>query len=744
MEYVIWTERNLPAVLVRNLEFLLDYRPGNLTKEQLELHANASSLLCEAVAQRPGVTVFELLQASDPRFDPDSLYRSLQQGAVVADLLNDDLTDQRRCRIYRSTEAMLAYRDAAHSHRHASDWFVANGISLDAGGSVRWDGRRLKILNVGNTEVAILSDDGMQYLPKSAVHQLIESGRMTVDDTKAKDERVQQAYAMLQEASDGDLEKARECYRRIQDILTTPGRTPRDRTERRWVEKYKHAEAAFGCGFVGLIRKYSVCGNRSPRLPPLTLTTVASHVEKEFSQPRNLSPIRVWEAIRDECNAKSLYVPSYQWFCKHLKTLNPHQLKCAREGEKAAYSISNRIQPEFILGEQEDGHPFGDTAMDLTEVDLELVCSKRRKKLGKAWLALLISVPTRRVLGWHLNFEKPSYRTALAVLLDCVRRHGRLPASLSIDGGPEFKSTWFESRCAFFGITVHRRPSAKPRFSSEIERLFGTFNTMFFHALAGNTQLRKNIRQVVPWVDPDNFAIWTLGDLRLALEEFIFTVYDDMEHTGLHESPRSCFERLMGQLGVRPERRIAYDLDFIVTMFPTTRKGKARVQPDGVKINCIYYNAPELTPHLRKDLPVRYDPRNLAIAYARIGRRWVELRSKYFQELFKRTEVELHLAAEEWKQGNKNSKKRRFTQRALVEFLRRMRSKEDELLELRKAAEEREDTFDVPVEDILEDDVDRERKETPEEFPTRAIALAQSDTRAFDAGAVTAGTCEEY
>ena len=206
--------------------------------------------------------------------------------------------------------------------------------------------------------------------------------------------------------------------------------------------------------------------------------------------------------------------------------------------------------------------PFERAALDHTELDLETRDSRTSKKTGKVWVSILICICTRRILAMHVTFEPPSYRSVLAVMRDCVRRWGRLPAAILVDGGKDMASTWFETTCAFFGVKVFRRPAARPRFGSQNERMFGTINSMLAHALCGNTQLRKNVRQMTDEVDPDVFSVWTLVELYPALEEFLFEVYDNLPHRELHESPREAFERLLAQYGDRPERRIAYNCVF--------------------------------------------------------------------------------------------------------------------------------------------------------------------------------------
>jgi transposase InsO family protein len=82
----------------------------------------------------------------------------------------------------------------------------------------------------------------------------------------------------------------------------------------------------------------------------------------------------------------------------------------------------------------------------------------------------------------------------MMILRQCVRRHGRLPQILVIDGGPEFHSTYFETLLARYEVTKKTRPPAQARFGSVCERLFGTTNTQFIHNLRGNTQITRNVR----------------------------------------------------------------------------------------------------------------------------------------------------------------------------------------------------------------------------------------------------------
>nr|WP_281291284.1 hypothetical protein [Hyella patelloides] len=151
--------------------------------------------------------------------------------------------------------------------------------------------------------------------------------------------------------------------------------------------------------------------------------------------------------------------------------------------------------------------------LDHTQLDIELVSSKTQAILGRPWVTFVSDAYSRRILALYLTFDPPSYRSCMMVMRDCVRRSGRFPQCLVVDGGKEFSSIYFERLLAMYECTSKTRPGGKPRFGSVCERLFGTANTMFIHNLAGNTQITKNSRQVTTAVNPRRHAVWTLESL---------------------------------------------------------------------------------------------------------------------------------------------------------------------------------------------------------------------------------------
>ena len=80
--------------------------------------------------------------------------------------------------------------------------------------------------------------------------------------------------------------------------------------------------------------------------------------------------------------------------------------------------------------------------------------------------------------------------------------------------------------------------------------------------------------------------MWTLGALEERLSEYIFEIYDTVVHPALSLSPRDAFTAGLESSGLRLQRMIGYDEDFLMATLPTTAKGVAKVFPGrGVKVN---------------------------------------------------------------------------------------------------------------------------------------------------------------
>jgi hypothetical protein len=235
----------------------------------------------------------------------------------------------------------------------------------------------------------------------------------------------------------------------------------------------------------------------------------------------------------------------------------------------------------------------------------------------------------------------------MAVLVECVRRHQRLPDHIIVDNGTEFRSTYFETLLAFYHVIKLSRPAGQPRAGSLIERLFRTSETELVHNLQGNTQIMKLARQVTRAVDPQNQALWTLERFYDCFCTWSYEVYDQMLHSTLGQSPRAAYLAGLAATGVRSHRRVVYDETFRVLTLPTTREGHAQVRAGrGIKVHYLYYWCDAFRdPGVAGTVvPVRYDPFNAGLAYAYVHGLWERCISECYATYQGHTQREMALA----------------------------------------------------------------------------------------------------
>lgn len=323
--------------------------------------------------------------------------------------------------------------------------------------------------------------------------------------------------------------------------------------------------------------------------------------------------------------------PCHETFYRRARERAGYKQTKRRQGSRAA---NKNLPPCWQLEVTTPRHgdrPFEIVHIDHTLLDIEIVCSHTGKNLGRPWVTAMIDAYSRRILAVYITFDAPSYRSCMMVLRICVQRFGRFPETIIVDNGKEFKSVYFDTLLARFEATKMHRPPDMPRFSSIIERWFGSNNTQFINNLRGNTQITKHVRLVKKENNPKNLAVWTLDEFYdYFANEYCYSVYDNREHPALEGfSPLQTFASGLLHSGSRPHQRIKYDDQFIILTLPSTLKGTAKVQPvSGVRINYLDYWSVETSYFRRadvegKEVPVRYDPFDWATAYAYVGGIWV-------------------------------------------------------------------------------------------------------------------------
>ena len=655
----------------RNFLFLEDYYRA----ESLEIEESAKHCLVEIVTEHVGLTLADLLEASED-FKTDDVYFAIANKDIYVDLESCLLAEPQRTRVFLDSDKARAWELVNTETLHASPTIFPI-VELEKGSLILWDGVGQKILHAGATEITLVDErEKSTTVSREMFEDLVRQGKIvgvqTIDNSSIKEE----AWQKFHKASLKDQEEALLRHEILKPYLeglppehqTVPARTIRD-----WKKKYLEAQQKHGCGLVGLLSHRKSKGNRSRKLPQASFDLMNKVIDEDYETYKQKTKWVSYCKLVKLSEEQGILTPRYRTFREEIKKRSTYMQTKKRQGRRAAYQHQEFYWELTRTTPRHGDRPFEIGHIDHTELDIELVDSKTGQNMGRPWATFFSDAYSRRLLAVYLTFDPPSYRSCLMAIRSCVKNHGRLPQIIVVDNGAEFYSTYFETLLAAFEITKKQRPPAQARFGSVCERLFGTSNKQFIHNLQGNTQITRNVRQVTKSVNPKNHAVWTLACLYDRLCSWAYEVYDDIAHPALHQTPRDAFTQGILQGGDRSHKMIPYNKDFCMLTLPTTKKGTAKVQPgDGVKINYInYWSYRFRDPEIEKtQVHVRYDPFNIGIAYAYVKGQWVKCISQYYADFKGHTEKELKLASSEIrKRGQNYTKTKKVSAKKLANFM---------------------------------------------------------------------------
>ncbi|MEC4813047.1 MAG: DDE-type integrase/transposase/recombinase [Scytonema sp. PMC 1069.18] len=669
--YRLRVDTQINWVIQRNTIFLEDY----FRAESLQVETTIKAEIQQLVSKSPGISLAELLNHGT-QASADDIYALIATEQLYVDLSVAPLAEPERVCVFSDKPTATAYGLMLKTTTSSTPISVS-AINLSPGTPISWDGKGLSIIHVGDTEITLQDElEQLIQLKKTLFLSLVQQAKIKSLQKSETPDIKTESWEQFYTASPEDQAEALRRYKAIEPYLNgnpPENETVSQRTIRYWKSKYLAAQQQYGCGYIGLLSHRSAKGNRTRKLPEETLVLMEKFILEDYETLKQKKMWEVYGALVRVCEQQGTIAPSYKAFTKEIKKRSSYEQIKKRQGRRAAYKQEtfywelNRTTPRH------GDRPFEIAHIDHTQLDVELVCSRTGRSLGRPWVTFLIDAYSRRFLAVYLTFDSPSYRSCLMVLRLCVQRHNRLPQIIVVDNGAEFHSVYFETLLATFECTKKNRPPSKGRFGSVCERLFGTSNTQFVHNLQGNTQIMRQVRQVTKSVNPKKQAIWTLGLLYDYLCVWAYEIYDTEQHPALSQSPRDAFTSGLLQSGNRSHRLIAYDENFYILTLPTTSTGKAKVQPgSGVKINYIYYwsnifRDPQIE---NTSVSVRYDPFDAGIAYAFVQGQWVQCISHNYADFHGRSEKELALASSELRKRSSNhAQQSKISAKKLAEFL---------------------------------------------------------------------------
>jgi putative transposase len=523
-----------------------------------------------------------------------------------------------------------------------------------------------------------------------------------------------------------EILRATELAEKVQEYKDGNIPRPKEVPARTWRSMCHKAEMGvrnLGSAVLGLVRK-KPSGNPRPNgsLDEESRTVLEKHIEDHYERSNADGMLNCFFQYEAECKKenekrarkkkKLLTIASYSTYRLAVINRRGEAQTRKRFGLRAANQKRHWIWYLVPHTPPHGDRPFQIAHIDSTLIDLQTLGRRRRKAgkrrnkrkrtplryrdAGRLWWTTMVDAYSRRILAQYITYDPPSYRSCMMVIRECVRRFGRLPQTLVVDNGREFKSCYFRFFAARFKIAIKYRPKGNPRYGSVQERPFGTANRQFFHKLLGNTKLTRQIRLVVKSHNPVTLAVWNLEALIPHLDKWSYVVYDTQSHSGIRTSPREAFLAGIAKHGEYPNSEIVYGPKFIYLTAPTTAKGTAKVIEQGpyVVINYIKYSSPLLNNPkvLGKQAEVRFDPYDIGHAWVFIGREFVECHSEFYAELRGKSEKLIRMVADRINAENKAHPLRRRTVNAttLAEFLRGIDDEEELLIQAQRDEEIRE------------------------------------------------------
>lgn len=407
--YRVWSTADLSPTSLRNLRFLQDY----FAPEYPEIPLKARFQIVEAVKRQPGLSVVDLVsRLSDAGYD--EVYRLIAIGDIYADLETGLLAKPSDVSVFSDATSARAYALVLSDHAQLPVRCLSHQLRTNV--AMGQFERKLPVHAVG-PDATSLSPEAREILTASTEAELsVANRRMEV--------------------------------LRCVPAPQTAGVTTR--TLDRWREQYRHAELQYGCGYLGLLSRYRYAGNRQPRYPRDVYSIADQVIESEYGSGRISTKRLLHGHFVTQCRARGFTPPSYGWLADRVDAWLSRPMD--QEAHNGGLSLKPGVPPPEVHGDR----PWEVTHIDHHQCSIVLICEETGAVLGKPWLSLLLDACSRKVLAFHLSFEKPSYRSCMMLFRDCVRRHNRLPESAMVDGAREFRSVFFESLAAVYSVIRQR------------------------------------------------------------------------------------------------------------------------------------------------------------------------------------------------------------------------------------------------------------------------------------------------
>ncbi|MFA6286143.1 MAG: DDE-type integrase/transposase/recombinase [Opitutaceae bacterium] len=533
--YRIATERDIHARYCNNVNFIHPYIQGY---PENPISENEKNEFLAYVRGNSGLKLIDIPTSNPTRRTELALYL-IARAEIFISFSEADFQKPELLRLHATAQDEEAFYQYINISRPRPANLEELGYRLRHGSFIEINGEDYKVTSLTQTLVRLRSESGIE---KDFPHQVLL-------DLKPRIGRIYEAEKTFENIyNSATIEQKLTQLCKSQKIAPyQPGgalerKSPESRTIRRWLKDDKQAKANEIPVVEAQFPKFYKCGRK-----PLNISNnIRKYLDKLISDnildPKKTSVEWVWNLLIAKFGESNL--PSSRTIYRIIERIDPHTKNWRQGGKRFA----NKTEP-FYGDSDIYGSPHGQKSWQRAHID-STPTDLRHPNDPRSHLAKMVDAYDGRALAWVLTSENSSELTIRALILDCVARHGALPATISCDFGSEHKNNWLEKTMMSLGVILDFRPKSQPRKGGPVESSFSVLCKELIHNLSGNTKLMKQARLVTKAVNPNQFAIWSYEDFKELLTEY-YTLKNDLPKND-YPSPNSIAAACQQKFGPPP------------------------------------------------------------------------------------------------------------------------------------------------------------------------------------------------
>lgn len=271
---------------------------------------------------------------------------------------------------------------------------------------------------------------------------------------------------------------------------------------------------------------------------------------------------------------------------------------------------------------------FAAAHIDHWKADLFVVIGyvNGKKLTARPWVTAMVDAFSGEILALWMSLAAPSKKSCTMVIRDCVRRHGRLPEMLIVDGGSDFKSVHFAVMLATYQVIRCERPPEDPRFGKEVERLFGQFKERVTKGLPGAGISIEEARAVSGAFKAHRTATLRVSEAFEILEKYAFDGYNHSKSSRSTVKTRNDLRTESTRIFPCSGIPVTWDLRFMIaTSMDAPADSYTLFRGKGLHVDDLWYSSPRLLKYygFKKDLVVRLEPFDFSVIYVCVDGKWI-------------------------------------------------------------------------------------------------------------------------